>query len=770
MSITQAEGQKVLILIVEGLGQWDGVDINASIFTSHTLNPTMLAAINTELGATATTAHVAISNYPLVSDVRMKMLDPISSDSGWTMSMSALSGATRLLLDYERGEYVQKSTAAIEPVLVATSISATDTTISVTESGALSVGELIVIDGEAMKVTGAPTATSISVTRGLLGTPATFHRIPQLSFVVWRELPALSGAKIRLYAVSAEDTVLPTTPAYRGRLDSVSSSDGDYLTISVSSLFSQIFKTQFTPELQPALHHRTLPMTGFPEDRLSVDVWAPYIDEGDYYPDLNCITLWLGDKWIVVEASWDAPVSYEIDPTVVPSVFRTAYRLILGDVIAWGEEGGVINVGPIPDDYSGVATFAYGTMLEDPRDMTLEGVLEGLLTGEFPSGLLVPPGTSAGLSADDIGSLDAYPDLIDGDLHNLTAPSLGEILLLAPSRKLTFGEYLSEHILKPFGIGIGIGTDGKVWGVNWGVQLSTDRNVTTDDLASDAYTATMDQASSLLSVSFEAERVTYSSRVSQAYNSGAGMTVSIKPGTLSVPRGGPRKDIASQWKGTLISALELAPRIVQLSLRSSVKPVVGEMVAIDLPRLPTTGGLVDLNIVPPTVRLGRVMGVSRDLASEERRVTISFGRFVSANSGSQWGPAGLVDGAAVAGTLDIKIKLNSFCIESTYYANDTDAFAEDLASSLHVNLYDEFLTRRSDNSPKLGSIPDAVTLRLSSAFSSGGVPIAINDGDVVVLSLYTGQSAPAAELATFHSTWWTDVAGRLNGDEGKIYE
>lgn len=148
------------------------------------------------------------------------------------------------------------------------------------------------------------------------------------------------------------------------------------------------------------------------------------------------------------------------------------------------------------------------------------------------------------------------------------------------------------------------------------------------------------------------------------------------------------------------------------------------------------------------------------------------------------GPAATVKVAAVAGTTDVNVNTNDFLTDvytsplgtfssdnETFFTPTYDTMFETSPTVplLRLMLLDRYGTVKSDNSPRVAYATGDQWLTLDLPFSYGGVDIALDAGDVIVLDDYINQSDPNLEF--IQETWWTDAFGFIYGaDLGRKYE
>ncbi len=220
---------------------------------------------------------------------------------------------------------------------------------------------------------------------------------------------------------------------------------------------------------------------------------------------------------------------------------------------------------------------------------------------------------------------------------------------LAPGQdgKVSLGDYLSSQFLTPFALGLAPGQDGKVYGFQWVTSLFPEFSALTLDLANDEYNVKTDKSQSLGSVEFEGEHLKMVSATANVYHNNSGKVVKVAYNSFT-RIGSFRSLYEDLWRKSMfiywelpprVVSWELPPRVVSLTLRDSVIPRVGSVVAAYIPALPLPSGVVDSLVGPSGAaekRLGRVIEVAYDMQSASSQVTIIFGRYLKFGDGAVW--------------------------------------------------------------------------------------------------------------------------------------
>lgn len=761
--------------IVEGLT--DSAD-NLYVYSSRSAPSAVITNISTALSSAGVTEVVALVEVSDVSPARLRPLDPLSSDSGYAVVLSRLTGSEPLLADGGAPFRASGSTYA-DVTRLAAYVDDDDTSITLTSANGVALNTYVHLNDETVKITNTGSAPTYTVTRGTQGTSATWHPVGVQAPVAFQSLPAVEGARCTLYRgdYDNDSTLADLEVLHRGVIQTVDDRGDSTLAVQVGSIWERIKTVKFrAPQGNPMGGNAFI--TANQSGSVAPTVYhlnAFWVDE-----ELHGSSTW-SKVWAEVEGDFvlmDVEQASGGQPGGI-RIYRTTGqerpRIASNDRVDIYNEFRMS--GDATDRVKAVDSIRYALFFDSTTPYNRPSqIVEALLSGDAVDTTLqdIPRGMHLGLRSDeyDAASLTKIDDAWPLDAL-FTYHFAGFVL---PPFEGSILQWIADEILAPLGLGVTVGQGAKLTVIDFAPrQTSADYAIEDSDLSSASYSRTRDSGGVLRSVvmteqrgSIDTLQEAIESGVASAYHGGAGRNLSFDLGAYN----GYARELKDRWIGTLFPAYDRARYLLAIRVQPGVatggtQAKAGDFVSLSLDHVPGADGSQGI------AQLGALV-LSASESATDRTQRLELVTFEGVGIGATWTPTGTV-AAGDAGTgTSVTIEANTWTSSVRTPSTDAEAFATYdnafTALACHLWLLDTYGTRRDDNAPTLTGVSGNV-LTLGSVFSNGGVEVTRNAGDIVVLADYDTQPS-SIQNQTVGSAGFgagTDAELGAAGDDGRLY-
>jgi len=719
-----------ITVIIRGLGDIIGGVERLYVFSTTAMSSTIRTAIETEYAVDSLTEFVVVQSFPNFSSGSIDLLEPVSSGSSFVLELNA-NPAVRLLLDgIGTASFIPSGTERY--IVFTTDVS--DTEVYFNDVSGMSVGDVFYLGREAMEVTGINTGDDmVDVLRGVLGTTASRHygEDEYNNPVVFTSIPTVVGGKLEVWSHDTNEVVA------RGQIESVSSDQGATMTIAITNSFFDLnavadtaYKTAVNTVWTAKKNERgAIMLTG--SVMLLLASQEPVVIPGSSVQAL----LYGKDKSVVINVEIVNNDEYYEGKKVyncLPKFFNTS------DPLLSYIEGEGWDLRPF-SDFEGTYELHRFSILTDPSDLTIGGIVRCLLTGETTSGS-VPVMPASNIKNIDIADVAHLGEELTNFEDSYVLPPAGE--------NETFLNYLKDKILRPMAVGLVIHPNSNCSVIDWVAGINVD-SITREDLSADQYTSTRDISQSLSKIEIK-NNLTLISRRNRAYYGNIGKAVSLQDFVYRTV------NVRNRWLNAM-NIYELARHVFTFTLGVDSpynEYKIGRLIDLNIARFPENDGTVGATTV---IRV-RILSAENSYTKPEvsiKAVAVAIYKHVL------WSGALEVDGTQ-SSSETITVADGIF----TKNDSDTSTFGITTGDRGMLVLTDKFLTPKSDNWVWLDSVNSSTSITISSVFELAGTPVTLTDEDIILVNKSSVQQIGWNE---WDIGWFTNEDGDTGGYQGGIY-
>lgn len=726
----------MLIIMIAGTGTSAGA---MSVLSTVAPTSALLADLATQWGAASVSALPLLDPAEItLPPAQIEVLGDRSSDQGYQFTVPVVSGAEWLLACRTPIYTTDSDTDAIR---VVARLEPAGTSVTVQSDGAnIAVDDYVWIGRERMRVT-AHTATTLTVTRGRMGTVASRHPWTAPGLVVMSREPQPHGQPVYMYRGDPTATALSgLTLIHTGTVLRVNDDQTGYAIVDVGSTWARLGRAQWAPpQALPASGARNTVIHA--PDVPSWTLGGVKVDEDLFGASQWTYALaWHGDDWGMFPLS-SAGTTTEGGRAYryyTPSAMVAAGR----GLVAWPQDRWA---DIWPDGGTDCDDVRYAVYASAPG---LDEIVSTLL-----SDTAGPSGCTIGLPSGSVGDLSALSRALGADpVHTIPGTQGGVVL---PWKDGAIIDHVAA-LCRAVGCALVVRRDATLHVHDWGATLATTAltAIGVEDLAdppaAPRYDRVSDLDTGLVQVVIRAETAAVqltetlvSDLATQVH--GAGVAIEIDAGLLwpYVPQ------LRERWISLLWAWERARPMLALDVLYRSLE--VGDVVSVDLPALPDEEGNRGTAAVD-----GVVLAVSETLSDRTLGLAIAlvgYGR--ASGRGGVWDPTATVAGTEASGSTVIGIQAAAW--------SDADYTTWGGYEGAELVLCDQYLTPQSATTFTLVSVAtDELTI------AAPGLPVGAVAGDVLILAAWDDQpsgiqSGPGAWLAG------SDGALGTGSDAGQLY-
>lgn len=741
----------VAFLIVDGGGDSSG---NLWVWsTSGALNATIKTAIATDLGAAGVTETGGLPTSIALHPATIEPLAALSSDAGWSITVP-YTADTSWVTQPVTGAALEVDN---EPVRLAATATAAATTLTLSDTAAISPGDYLWLGHEVVLVGTVPTSTTITVTRGRLGTTARPMPLGRPATIVFDGPASVMGRRCRLYVGDASGTTLASYALHRGVVTGVDDDGAGQVTKHDDSDWQRATKQESRPPVRVGTGTGAAGINAWRtgDSTIAVQNWS--VDESaSAYGSWTYARIRDGDWWAVIAATagdtgtdWSRGVTLRrydaFDGRPVAIGYKDEIRPMSQIGLWMGED--LNQLRPVSVEWC----HAYASS----ADRLPSAVLLSLLTGTTGGGTLLPAGVAIGADSTSIDeeSFKALDLLIGDELSNTLDSTAAWVW---PPNDGPIIDQVT-HALRVWGCGLAVTRAGKMRVIDWGSTAASTATIEDADLAEAGYTRQTRQRSGLYAVKISAENRTHTLISEVAHQiSGAGREVTVPVG----PWAGYWDAIDARWS-SLLWGYERTVPVIALRVLDPSAYEIGDTVLLDLDALPAADGAMTQpdraldstgklsGAGPPGVR-AKVLAIGEQMQDGTASVTaLCVGYGLADVTPAVYGPTATVASGATAGATSVTCEANVWMDAAT--SSDAESFTGYVTPGARLYVRDQYMTGKGD----LGVLTSVAGNVLGIA---AGTTTTVVAGDIVTVSKYDQNPS------TMHATeiaWMAGTDGEL---------